>query len=80
MAEEALRVVEKTYGPNNSRVATTLNNQAIAYRAQGRYALAESLYNRALETYEKTLGRDHHDTAVVCEDMAKLYRQIGKED
>ena len=29
---------------------------------------------------EKALGEDHLDVAVTCENMAKLYRQIGKED
>lgn len=35
---------------------------------------------RALAIVEKTLGPDHPKVATVCENIAELCRQIGKED
>jgi tetratricopeptide (TPR) repeat protein len=56
-----------------------LNNLALVYKAQGKYAEAEPLYKQALVIVERTLGKDHPHVATTCENMAKLYRQIGKE-
>ena len=41
---------------------------------------AEPLCKRSLKIREKTLRPDHPDVATTCENMAGLYRQIGKED
>ena len=80
VAEEALTVAEKTFGPNHPAVVTSLNNLAELYRAQGKYAEAEPLFKRALKINEKALGPDHPHVAAVCENMAELYKKIGKED
>ncbi len=48
-------------------------------RAQGKYAEAEPLYKRALKIREKALGKNHPHVATVCENMAELYKKIGKE-
>ncbi len=37
------------FGPQDPRLATTLNNLALLYDAQGKYAEAEPLHKRALE-------------------------------
>ena len=42
---------------------TSLNNLAALYRAQGRYAEAEPLHQRALAIREKALGPEHPDVA-----------------
>ena len=40
-----------------------------------------SLFNKqALAIMEKALGPNHPNVATVCENMADLYSQIGKED
>ncbi|MFN3920758.1 MAG: tetratricopeptide repeat protein, partial [Methylohalobius sp.] len=39
-----MEVAEKNVGPNHPDVATSLNNLALLYYAQGQYALAEPLY------------------------------------
>ena len=39
--QRALAIREKTLGPEHPHVATSLNNLAALYRAQGRYAEAE---------------------------------------
>ncbi len=44
------------FGPQDPRLATSLNNLALLYHDQGRYAEAEPLYERALAIVEKALG------------------------
>jgi hypothetical protein len=41
---------------------------------------AEPLFKRSLKISEKALGKNHPHVATVCENMAELCRQIGKED
>ena len=41
-------LAEKEFGPDHPHVAASLNNLAELYRAQGRYADAEPLYERSL--------------------------------
>ena len=48
----ALKEAE-TFGGEHPRLATSLNNLAELYRAQGRYAQAEPLHQRALAIREK---------------------------
>ena len=55
-AEEALRLGEEEFGPNDPTTATLLNSLAVLNRAQGRYAEAEPLYQRSLAISEKGLG------------------------
>ena len=44
VVEEVLKVAENTFGPDHPNVALSLNNLALVYQAQGRYAEAESHY------------------------------------
>lgn len=59
----ALQEAEGTYGLDHPDAATSLNNLAMLYRAQGRYVEAEPLCQRALGIYERALGADHARTA-----------------
>lgn len=52
LAEEALRVAEKTFGSNHPNVALSLSNLAGLYTAQGKYAEAEPFYKRSLAIRE----------------------------
>ena len=45
----------------------SLNNLAVLYDEQGRYADAEPLYKRSLAIREKALGPDHPDVAAIAE-------------
>ena len=47
-------------------------------RAQGKFDEAESLYKRAINIFEKTLGKDHLDTANSINNLGTLYRKQGK--
>jgi tetratricopeptide (TPR) repeat protein len=80
LAQQALTVAEKTFGPNHPYMATSLNNLARLYQDQGKYAEAEPLYKRSLKIAEKALGPDHPQVATVYENLAGLYKKIGKED
>jgi tetratricopeptide (TPR) repeat protein len=67
---EAIPVVEL--------VGTALNNLALLYYAQGRYAEAEPLYKRGLAIYEKALGPDRPDVGTALNSLAELYRAQGR--
>ncbi len=66
------------FGPQDPRLATSLNNLAGLYRAQGKYAEAEPLYKRALAIGEKTLGPEHPHVAMTLENYAALLRETGR--
>ncbi len=73
----ALKEAEK-FGEQDPRLATSLNNLAVLYYAQGRYAQAEPLYQRALAIREKALGPEHPDVAQSLNNLAVLYNAQGK--
>ena len=68
----------KGFGPQDPRLATSLNNLAELYRAQGRYAEAEPLYKRALAIVEKALGVEHPHVATSLNNLASLYLDQGR--
>ena len=78
VAEEALTVAEKTFGPNHLLVAKSLENLAGLYRAQGKYSEAEPLYKRTLKILEEALGPDHPYVAISLNNLALFYRAQGK--
>ncbi len=59
-------------------MAASLNNLAELYRAQGKYAEAEPLNQRALVIREKALGPDHPHVAQSLENYATLLRETGR--
>ncbi len=75
----ALQEVEN-FGPEDTRLATSLNNLALLYHDEGKYAEAEPLYQRALAINEKTLGPEHPSVALSLENYAELLRKTGREE
>jgi tetratricopeptide (TPR) repeat protein len=67
-------VAEKSFGPEHPNIATSLNNLAELYRAQGQYEEAEPLYRRALAISEKALEPDHPDVATILNNLALLHQ------
>ena len=65
-------------GPDHLDVAISLNNLALLYQDQGKYAEAELLHERSLKIREKTLGSEHRDVAVSLGNLAQLYSAQGK--
>ena len=66
------------FGPQDPRLATSLNNLALLYYRQGEYIEAEPLYLRALAIDEKALGSDHPALAIDLNNLAELYRAQSK--
>src|SRR5207253_1356676 len=62
---------------NQVDYATTLNNLAGLYDAQGAYEQAEPLTHRALAICEQVLGPQHPDTASSLNNLAALYGAQG---
>ncbi len=74
----ALKEAEK-FGDQDPRLATSLNNLAELYRAQGKYEQAEPLYQRALAIAEKVLGPEHSQVATVLENCAALLHKLNRD-
>ncbi len=75
----ALQEAEK-FGPEDPRLATSLNNLAVLYNAQGKYVEAEPLHQRALAIVEKALGPEHPNVAESLENYAALLHKMGRND
>ena len=67
-----MTINEHALGPEHPETATTLDNLAQLYQAQGQYEQAESLYQRALAIRERILGQEHRDTVAVRERYTQL--------
>jgi tetratricopeptide (TPR) repeat protein len=59
-------------------VASSLNNLALLYCAQGRYEAAEPLYHQALELWREVLGDRHPAVAQSLNNLAGLYDAQGR--
>jgi hypothetical protein len=59
--------------------AKQINNQVRQLYRQGRYAEAVPLAHKVLSIQEKALGPDHPDVATSLNNLAKLYREGGRE-
>ena len=70
----------EAFGPHDPRLATSLNNLALLYQVQGKYAEAEPLYKRSLAIREKALGLEHPDVARSLENYARLLRMTKRKD
>ena len=70
VAQRALQVAKETFGPNDPKVATSMNNLATVYRIQGNYIEAESLYKQALTAKELALGPNHPKVATSLNNLA----------
>ncbi len=75
--EAALKETEE-FGPEDPRLALSLNELALLYQAQGKYAQAEPLYKRALAVAEQALGPNHPQVATSLNNLALLYHHQGK--
>src|SRR6266705_1121268 len=67
-------------GPEDPRLAATLNALAVLYHTQRKYAQAESLYQRVLQLLEQTVGPDHSTLATTLNNLAVVYEAQDKYD
>src|SRR5208282_139567 len=63
LAEKAVELAKRVYGPEQPNTATSLNNLALLYLDMGEYAKAETLLQEALRIWQKVLGSEHPYTA-----------------
>ena len=75
--EAALKGTE-AFGLDDVRLATSLNNLAALYHAQGKYAEAEPLYQRALAIRDKALRPEHPLIATSLNNLALIYDAQGR--
>ena len=61
-----------------SGVTAALNNLAINYQMQSRYAEAEPLYGRVIALGEKMLGPEHPRLTIWLNNLAALYQVTGR--
>jgi tetratricopeptide (TPR) repeat protein len=78
LLQHALDIRERALGPDHPNTATSLNNLAALYWAQGKFEQAEPLQERSLAITEKSLGLDHPDVAIRLNVLALLYSGQGK--
>ena len=73
----ALKEAEK-FGPQDSRLITSLDALASVYEAQQKWVEAEPLYQRTLALQENLLGLEHPDVADNLNNLAIVYKAQGK--
>jgi tetratricopeptide (TPR) repeat protein len=78
IAKEALHLAEANFSAQDLRLAASLNNMGLLYKAQYRYAKAEPLYQRALVILEKSFGSNHPEVATSLNNLGELYRAQGR--
>lgn len=76
--ERAMKIREKTLGPENPEFASSVNSLAILYRHQGLYDKAEPLYIRALRVRQKIFGEIHADIAQSFNSLGCLNQDMGR--
>ena len=61
-------------------IPVSLNNLGKVCQDQKKYAEAESYYKRSLEMAGAALGENSVEAATVLENMAKLYKETGRQE
>ena len=74
--ERSLAIREQALGKEHPDVATSLNNLAGLYYAQGEYAKVQPLLERALAIAEKSLGVEHPNTKTVRANYESLLEKL----
>jgi hypothetical protein len=63
-------------GPEHPDTAASLNNLAVVYDAQGRYAAAAPLHQQALAISERVRGPEHPDTQIVKQNLEQVKAEM----
>jgi tetratricopeptide (TPR) repeat protein len=78
MLQQAAQVATR-FGPDDARVGSTANNLGLVYRAEKRYADAETAYLRALPVFERVYGAGGLDVANVNFNIANVMFDQGHQ-
>ena len=79
-AKRAYDLSRSSLGEQHPSTLITLNNLALVYQRQGRYDLAEPMYEKALALTIELLGEKHPDTLKYLNNLASLYEAQGRYD
>ena len=74
----ALLEAEK-FGPDDPRLAASLNSLGFVYFSRGDYEAAEPLYERSMALRERALGPDHPVVSTSLNNLALLYVAEGDQ-
>lgn len=75
--QECLYLTAREKGSVHPAVAEAATFLGDLYINQNRYAEAEALYRRALQIYEKTLGKNHMIYSMALRNLAEALRARG---
>jgi tetratricopeptide (TPR) repeat protein len=78
IAEECLQTAEEAWGPNDHRVAFSLQDLAALRSAQNDFAAAEPLAQRALKILQAATPPDPRYVANALNTLASVYMKAGK--
>ena len=76
--EESLMIFTRSYGDEDSRVATTYHNLGIVYRKTREYTKAKELYEKALEIQTKICGEDNALVAASYVNLGNVFYNTGE--
>lgn len=68
----------ETIGPDDPRLANTLNDLGVLYGMQNRDIEAEPLFERALAINEKAFGRQHPSVVLALQNLSVIYASQNK--
>lgn len=80
LAEEALRTAERDLGRNDPHLTTFLNNLAVIYYAQEKYAEAKLLYERALGIERKNFSSDKTQLISLMKSVEKCRQKLTDKE
>lgn len=80
LAEPYLERANELYKQNGKPNPETMRDLGKLYREQGKFEEAEKLLKDAVEIFEKDLWPEHYYVAEVLEELAKLYKKMGRPD
>jgi tetratricopeptide (TPR) repeat protein len=78
IAQECLQTAEEAWGPNDYRVAFSLQDLAAIRSAQNDFAAAEPLAQRALKILEAATPADPRYVANALNTLGSVYMKVGK--
>jgi tetratricopeptide (TPR) repeat protein len=73
LAQQALAINERAWGPSHYRTMVTVVNLANIYLELARYDDAALLYRRALERVEGRYGPKHRDVAICLNNLGRVF-------
>jgi tetratricopeptide (TPR) repeat protein len=76
--EQLLARARQTYGEDDARTATSLNDLGAAYERLAEYSKAQRLHERALAIQEARLGKDHPDVANSLDHLGFVAFEMGR--